>query len=262
MVDFILRQALLLIQPVGFLWLCLIILAVVLWRRKHRSLAGCTGAMVVMITVFGSSDFPGWLLRGLEKPWAGVKSAELPQCDAVVVLGGGTEPSRFEMAGMHLTKAGDRVLMGLELIRLGRAPVLCLGGGKSEFDGVSVSEADVVKAWLASWKLPANAEVISFGVTANTREEAEKTAALLRERGWKRVLLVTSAFHMKRAAATFRGAGVDVVPAPCNFLTTVSTGDSPFQLSVPSWQGFEKAGVWLHEIIGWQMYRRRGWIAE
>ncbi len=186
----------------------------------------------------------------------------LPVCDAVVVLGGGTEASRFEVAGMHLTKGGDRVLMGLELMRLGKANTLCLGGGGARFDAVIRPEADVVKAWLASWKLPANGEVVSFGVNQDTHEEAEKTAALLRERGWKRVLLVTSAFHMQRAVATFHTAGVEVVPVPCNFLTTVSTSESPVEFRVPSWQGCEKVSIWLHERIGWYIYRRRGWIAE
>ena len=262
MFDFILRQILALLEPVGLLWLVLIILTVVLFRRRQRRLGACMALLVGAVTLCGSTDFPGWLLRGLEKPWAGVKIDALPVCDAVVILGGGTEPSRYEAAGLHLTKAGDRVLMGLELMRLGKARTLCLGGGGAVFDGTVLAEADVVKSWLASWKLPVAAEVVSFGTNRHTRDEAEKTVALMRERGWKRVLLVTSAFHMKRAAATFRTAGVEVVPVPCNFLTTVSTADSPLELKVPSWQGCEKVSIWMHEIIGWQMYRRRGWIKE
>ncbi len=262
MFEFILRQVLALIEPVGLVWLVLIIVCVVLFRKKHRRLGVCSAVLVVGIVLCGSTDFPGWLLRGLEKPWAGVKAESLPECDAVVICGGGTEPSRYEMAGMHLTKGGDRVLMGLELMRLGKARVLCLGGGGAIFDGAVRAEADVVKSWLEMWKLPANAELVSYGATRNTREEAEKTAALMRERGWKRVILVTSAFHMTRAAATFRTAGVELVPAPCNFLTTVSLAEVPFRLNVPTWHGFEKISIWMHELVGWRMYRSRGWIKE
>lgn len=262
MMDFLLRQMLALMEPVGLLWLALIVVSVSLFRKKQRRLAWFTTALVFVMTLLGSTDFPGWVLRTLERPWAGVKVAELPVCDAVVVLGGGTEPSRYEAGGMHLTKAGDRLIMGLELMRLGKAKALCLGGGGANFDGEIKVEADVAKALLASWNLPANAELLSFGLTKNTHEEALKTAALLRERGWKRVLLVTSAFHMKRAAATFRTAGVDVVPVPCNFLTSVSTAPPPLEFKVPNWGGCEKIGIWMHELIGWQMYRRRGWIVE
>ena len=65
-----------------------------------------------------------------------------------------------------------------------------------------------------------------------------------------------------RAAATFRTAGVEVVPVPCNFLTTVSTADSPLEVKVPSWNGCEKISIWMHEFIGWRVYRNRGWITE
>lgn len=262
MFDFILRQMLALIEPVGLLWLALIVFTIVLFRRRQRRMSAFMALLVALVTLCGSTDFPGWLLRGMEKPWAGVKTESLPECDAVVVLGGGTEPSRYEMSGVHFTKAGDRILMGLELMRLGKAPVLCIGGGGMSIDGAVKSEADSVKAWLESWKLPADAELISFGVNRNTRDEAEKTAKLVRERGWKRVLLVTSAFHMKRAAATFRTAGVDVVAVPCNFLTTVSTSDGPMEFRVPSWSGCEKISIWMHEIVGWQVYRSRGWIKD
>jgi uncharacterized SAM-binding protein YcdF (DUF218 family) len=85
-------------------------------------------------------------------------------------------------------------------------------------------------------------------------------AALAQQRSWKRVALVTSANHMTRALAVFRRAGVDAAPAPCNFLTTLSTAPSPARLQVPSWQGFEKVSIWLHEVVGASIYRRRGWM--
>ncbi len=262
MLDFLLRQALRLIQPVGFTWLVLIVLSVVLWRRRIRRPACVSGALVLLITLCGGTDLPGFLLRGLERPWAGVKIAELPACDAVIVLGGGTEPSRYEVGGMHLTKAGDRLIMGLELMRLGKAPVLLLGGGAATFEDGERIEADVVKTMLASWKLPATAQVESLGRSANTREEAEKVAALAKARGWNRVLIATSACHMRRTLGVFRTAGVGVVAAPCNFLTTVSTAPVPFRIGVPGWEGFEKISLWVHEKIGWAVYRRRGWIAD
>ena len=81
------------------------------------------------------------------------------------------------------------------------------------------------------------------------------------KRGWRRLLLVTSANHMRRAVALFQKQGFEVTPVPCNFLTNVSTAPSPQALCVPSWGGFEKIAVWLHEEVGWLEYRRRGWIS-
>jgi uncharacterized SAM-binding protein YcdF (DUF218 family) len=259
MLDSILRQILLLLQPVGLVWMGLIVLTFSLFRAKRRRAGSFSLFLLVLVTLCGSTDFPGWLLRGLEKPWAGVKIEELPECDAVVVLGGGAEPSRYEAGEVHLTKAGDRILMGVELLRLKKAPVLAIGGNAVDFEGVKKVEADLVKALLDRWKIPA-AEIVSLGENGNTRDEGEKVQALATQRGWKRVLLVTSASHMQRAVAVFRALGIEAVPAPCNFLTSVSTAPVPFQLTVPGWAGFEKISVWAHEKAGWWIYRWRGWV--
>lgn len=259
MLDWILRQLLLLLQPVGLLWMGLLILVIALFRHRRVGAGFFALLLFTLITVCGSTDFPGWLLRGLERPWAGVKLEELPVCDAVVVLGGGSEPSRYEAGELHLTKAGDRIIMGLDLVRRGKAPVLALGGNVTNFAGVKKVEAEIVKGLLESWRFPGG-EIVSLGENSNTRDEGIKVRDLAAARGWKRVLLVTSASHMSRALAVFQAAGVDAVPVPCNFMTSVSTAPVDFTLTVPHWAGFEKISIWTHETAGWWIYRSRGWI--
>jgi uncharacterized SAM-binding protein YcdF (DUF218 family) len=83
---------------------------------------------------------------------------------------------------------------------------------------------------------------------------------LCTERGWQRVILVTSAYHMRRATAVFQTAGVTVTPAPCNFLTEISTPPSPPGWNFPTWHGFATMSIWMHEQAGWWIYRTRGWI--
>ena len=74
------------------------------------------------------------------------------------------------------------------------------------------------------------------------------------------MLLVTSANHMRRATATFRTVGIEVIPAPCNFMSSLSHAPTFGWPGVPRAGGFFKAATWLHEKIGWLEYRRRGWI--
>ena len=101
---------------------------------------------------------------------------------------------------------------------------------------------------------------MSLGLCADTHDEAIRTRAIAQPRGWKRVLLVTSANHLPRAVATFRAAGIEVVPVPCNFFTRQKPGPWPLRTAIPGHLGFEKTSVWLHEKIGWWEYRRRGWL--
>ena len=104
-------------------------------------------------------------------------------------------------------------------------------------------------------------EIISLGHCADTRDEAIRTRDIAQKRGWRRVLLVTSASHLPRAVATFGAMGVGVVPVPCNFLSSLNSGRAPIHAGIPHILGFEKMSVWMHEKIGWWEYRRRGWIA-
>ena len=258
-VSFLLHQLLALLAPVGLVWGALIVLTALLWRRRLRWFAAATGALVVFIAVIGSTGVPGSLLASLERPYAGVKIEDLPAADAVVLLGGGASASRYEVGGVHLSPAGDRLVMAAELMRLGKAPVLLLGGNAGTLDGRLVLEAEMVRGLLARWGVPAEA-MIPLGGNADTHDEAIDVQTLARERGWRRVLLVTSANHMRRAAATVRHMGVEVVPVPCNFVTSVGTGETPFAPSVPGTDGFVKMAVWLHEEIGWLVYWRRGWL--
>jgi uncharacterized SAM-binding protein YcdF (DUF218 family) len=168
-------------------------------------------------------------------------------------------PSRYEASGAHLTAAGDRVVMANELFRLKKAPVLVLGGNANKLDGVVRFEGVIVKDLLSTWGVPPE-DVIPTGANEDTHDEALKVHALAAERGWHRILLVTSANHMRRASAVFRAQGLEVIPAPCNFLTTLATAPAPPGFAVPRYDGFEKVAIWLHEEVGWWTYRRRGWI--
>jgi len=260
MADYFLRSLLRLVAPVGFVWAGLIVIAVLLWRRRQWVPFVLAAMLALLVTIVGGTDFSAWLLLRLEQPWAAFRIEAAPTCDAVVVLGGGAEPSNHETGDVRLTKAGDRIATGLELMRLGRAPALVVGGGLVKMDGAVKVESDLIKARLALWHPPAGWELISLGAATDTHDEALRLVPLAKQRRWKRILLVTSASHMQRALATYRAAGIDPVPAPCNFLVAGSAARPGFGVNIPGSGGFERMEIWLHEVVGWEIYRRRGWL--
>ena len=266
MFELLLRQLLLLIQPIGFVWGCLLVLTVLLWRKGERLFALGAAALAIFITLVGSTSLPLMLVGTLERPYVAVRVRELPRADAVVLLGGGSEPSPRELAGFRLTRAADRIMTAIELMRLEKAPVLVLGGAGAEVDGEVQLEAQLVKQWLVGWNLPALSragqacEIIALARCYDTHDEALRVRALATDRRWERILLVTSASHMARAEATFRTAGLDVIPAPCNFHTGLGSRKDRRVFSIPRLGGFDLLTTWLHEQVGWQMYRWRGWI--
>jgi uncharacterized SAM-binding protein YcdF (DUF218 family) len=184
----------------------------------------------------------------------------VPAADAVIMLGGGFEPSRLEAFGLGLTPDADRAVMALELVRQRKGGVLVLSGAETVLEnGERRVEADMMVKWLAAWKLP-DVPVLSLGACENTHDEAVKVARLAKEKGWKKIILVTSAYHMPRAAACFRTEGVPVVCVPCDYKTSLSLEGRGGVELVPRYQGVIKLSLYVREKVGWQMYRLRGWI--
>jgi uncharacterized SAM-binding protein YcdF (DUF218 family) len=249
-----------LLHPVGMLWFaCLAGAGICLWKkRKAPALALAVVALLISLMASGLS---GSLLARLERPYARESLADVPVCDAVVVLGGGIAVSGNDPLGFTFTDAGDRIVAAIEVMRQGKAPVLVLGGGYYHAGDDEVSDVSVVRQWVERWGLVTN-EIASLGVTHNTREEALQVKELAGQRGWKKVILVTSAFHMKRTEAVFRTAGLEVVPVACDFNTVGRPKPRPSFNPFPRPEGLAALDYWLHEQVGMLVYRLRGWIGE
>ena len=58
---------------------------------------------------------------------------------------------------------------------------------------------------------------------ANTAEEAKAVAQLISANGIKRIVLITSSFHMPRAKLLFDKQGIDSVPFATDFPATAQT---------------------------------------
>ena len=245
-------------EPIGLLWFLHLAAAAALLHRRRRRPALGFGVMALLIWVIGGSGLPDRLLGGLERPHVRSGLAEVPVCDAVVVLGGGHRHSKHGVFEIDFTAAADRIITGMELIRQRKAPVLVLGGTHYLVDGRKRVEAELLQRWFEAWQFT-NAPVLNLGLNANTHDEALHTQAMVRERHWQRVILVTSAFHMKRAEAVFRTAGVQVVGVACDYQTSCNEKIAEINL-VPRYEGFQKLELYLHEIYGWLYYRMRGWI--
>lgn len=253
------KSLIVLFQPLCLVWLLLAgWLVHACWRRRWRS-AVLPGLAWLLLTAFTCTPLASVLISTLEDKHSRVVSFDLLPADAIVCLGGGAEPSVSEPSGFHLKASGDRLSTALALWQGGKAPLLVLGGGGYRDKGTLLSEADRVAEALK----PLSGEsrsILSLGVCADTRDEALKVASLLKERGWKRILLVTSAYHMPRAFGTFQKAGVPVEAVPCNYLSSMNRVGELHWLHLPHADGLVVVNTWLHEILGAWHYRRQGWL--
>ncbi|MBN8419283.1 MAG: YdcF family protein [Verrucomicrobia bacterium] len=153
----------------------------------------------------------------------------------------------------------DRLFAGLTLAKKGKGKVILLGGGGIKTASGVESQADAIKQWVEAWQL-SPVPVQSLGNCLDTHDEAVKVAALVVKHGWKKVALVTSAYHMTRARAVFETAGTPVVPVPCNYLSVALRKHRVEWLVVPNAANLGHFEAWMHEIVGWWAYRLRGWV--
>ncbi|MSU40485.1 MAG: YdcF family protein [Pedosphaera sp.] len=257
------KLAHLLLDPLAVIWLVLI--AVLIWqiRRKQFRWAYINGLLVLFLLLFAGMPLPERLIASLERPYYREGLDAVPSADAVVVLGGfvhrhsGIE----EPAGVDFSDSVDRFLTGVELLQKGKAQNLVLGGGEFGPRNNSKSEGEAVQRLLERWKI-SEAVVHQTGICANTQEEAVKVLDLIKRNQWKRVHLVTSAWHMRRALAVFRTAGVEAIPVACDF-AAYPARESWWTMTtvLPTTSRLLVLHRYLHEEVGWLYYRSRGWIS-
>jgi len=113
----------------------------------------------------------------------------------------------------------DRFIAGIELYKSGKAEKLIFTGGLNPFSKDLPPEGDIYVKEAISIGIPYKDLLTTYPVF-NTSQEAKAIKKLLNQEiplKPKRIILVTSAFHMKRAKAIFEKEGIYVQPFPVDF---------------------------------------------
>jgi uncharacterized SAM-binding protein YcdF (DUF218 family) len=225
------------------------------------------GSGLGLIWLFAMPITSRELIWGLEERAATLTPTPIPQADAVVVLGGGLRPALAPRQGVEVAEGGDRLLTGVRLLRHNKAPLLLTSGAQISFTAGDPAPAEAVSARALAIELGVRPDQILINPNSRTTaEEARDIGDLGRRRGWRRVLLVTSAFHMPRSLATFRQrSGLTVIPVACDYqLPTRALFGRPTPGSVlkglaPDAEYLYLSSIALKEHLGLAIYRLKGW---
>jgi uncharacterized SAM-binding protein YcdF (DUF218 family) len=253
-------------EPLGVIWLLMALSVIwLLLRRQWRS-ALWLGIPTVLLFLIGSTSVAESLVAAEERPWASVlrlpssvsRRTDAPAADAVVALGGGDRISQHDALGFAIYDGGSRLLTAIELVRSGRAKTLVLGGSWPLPSNPRLPSMSVVQAWVASWEL-ASGGMTNLGICLTTHDEALAFKKLQESQGWRSALLVTSALHMRRSEALFKKQGIEVTPVAADFEVCGVPQEMPFSPFPRQWR-FYLFSLYMHEKIGWWVYRGRGWV--
>ena len=243
-----------LISPVG-ISTALVAAAVVARLLKRRRLAGW--AVVLALANFWLWSTP-WMSRRLgvaleaeclvDGRMPSVES--LPQADVIALHGGGMGIATNISPYAEMWLGADRVWHAARLWKAGKAPVIYVLGGS-----VRLTTAGL----LEDLGVPTNA-VVFAEEPRNTEEETKAVEKVETVEKWKKkkVLVVTSAWHMKRTMLMYRkyAPTVEAIPAPCDFENTlVAERTSGWMMFLPDPGMFMWNSVAFHEWLGYFGYK-------
>jgi len=203
-------------------------------RRERARRWLIIGAVTAGLLVVGYLSHPIYLSavgRAL------IVEDELHPADAILVLGGET-------------RQGDRVAHAVKLYKRGLAPLLVVSGTPM---GFRTHEAEVMQRHAEFLGVPAERILAVKHNADSTREEADVVVPVLRSKGFKEVILVTSNYHTARAKRIFTKAAGSAGPT---FLTS-PVHDGNFE---PEgwWMTRRHAKTFVYESIKTVWY----WAAE
>jgi len=247
---FVLKQFLkqLLLPPVS--WLLLLLAVLIFWRRRWaRKLFFATFCLIIVL----HSGFVSYGLRyPLESRYMPViDPAQAEPYDAIVVLTGGSIPAGGLIPFPTIDAAMFRRLdEAWRLYRIRPKPVVVSGGHVNPFTPAA-NENQIARDYLIRWGVQPT-DVLGEDRSRDTFESAVEVQKLLKQKGWRRYLLVTSAAHMPRSMLAFSARAPEPIPAPGDF-SLRAFEITPLDL-LPSLGAARAIAESLHEYIGLANY--------
>ena len=215
-----------------------------LFNKKKKS-----GLLLIVISIFmywASTDaFIDKKLYKLEAIYSPITEENLKRGEVYVLLGGGIITTTVE-GNIPGIMPSVRILKTAEYYKKYPKKIYISGGSPLQNQE---SESSVYARELISLGVSPE-DIIIEDNSKNTNENALFIKQKLNSVENKNIILITSAFHMKRSIAIFKKnmQEFEVIPAPCNYLA--SQEKENFFYYIPKYYNFMKFQLWVWESIG------------
>ena len=231
------------LSPLGFLIFFLIMS--LFFRQRLMVLIS------LLILLISSNAYVGnYLFSTLEGPYKPLSMKSINESDAVVVLSGMINQVGKKENIKYEWLDPDRFFAGVRLIKNNKSKLLIFTAGQLPWTKEWRPEGDILKDKAIEFGIDKNKILVSAKVK-NTYEESLKILQLI-PRG-SSIILVTSAFHMKRSKFLFEKQGFKVNPFPVDF--KMSNNNSTILDIIPSLGAMSKTSLFIRENIGRLYYK-------
>ena len=222
--------------------LVIIIILIGLIQHKKKLIYIAIGLLYILSTpIFSNSFFKQVEGSEYRKPISAIDSA-----DAIVVLSGMLAIN--EMGDSTYVEWGDpdRFFAGMALFKAGKAQKLVFTGGKMPWNKAKKTEGEVLRDYAISNGIASEKIFITKDVE-NTADEAVAVKELISPS--KRIILLTSAFHMYRAKRLFEKEGFEVIAYKVDYKAAGNSTVTVIDF-LPSAGSLAMTETGMREIIG------------
>ena len=213
--------------------------------------------MVILMTnpflsnrVYHAWEYPATPMSGLKDTF-----------DVGILLGGYSDFCVYPYEDrLNYNQAANRFTEAVLLYKRGLLKKILLTGGDGRLVGEKMNEADKAKDALLQLGVP-ESDILIENQSVNTRENAVFTKAILEKAGLAnaRLMLITSAFHMRRSIGCFEKVELNVTPFAAHFIATRLQWDT-LSTIIPDSQAFTKWEKFMKEWVGYTVYWLQGYI--
>ena len=238
-------------------WALLLLVLAVPWTRrslrrwKRRRAFGIAAIFVLLFfSLEAVSNTLGWRMEHQ----APSTYRDDVTYDVVVLLGGVTDERVTAVTGQPSYNDNvERLVMTHRLLHDGKARVAILSGAAMDPELEPFGEARMMAEQLRAWGID-GARIVIEDRARNTRENAVYSADIIRARGYEKILLLTSAFHMPRAVECF-----NAVDLRFDTLADDYRAHDHALTWLPRAQFLATSSALVRELFGRLIYRARGY---
>lgn len=235
------------------------IFALLIWALLTKKAQRRKKLLIVSLIIFyffSNSFLLDEVMRLWEKPSVKI-DANKQHYTYVVVLGGMMSYYDTKTKQIGFNRSVDRLMQGLKMVNKKIADTLIFSGGDGSILKTIGPEAKYIKIYLGDLAFDTSRiKIESF--SQNTYENAKYTSNLLKNNKNQKVLLITSAFHLRRAIGCFEKQGFTVDYYPADRIS----GKRKFifdHLFIPQIETMEKWSLLIHEVSGYLIYKIMGY---
>ncbi len=249
------------LTPAGWLVLTLLVALITKNHVRRRRLVGLA---LVLFWLLGNSFLTNELALWWEYPPAAIPRDSVSRV-AIVLTGGMTNAEKpTPDRRFLLDREADRAGQALLLYKTGAVQKILISGGMGSlpFRANAIDDEGQMTARFLTTAGVRAEDIVLESQSRNTHENALFSARVLQKRfpaSQYQYVLVTSAWHIRRAVACFQKQTITVLPFPGAFLS-IRRSYAPAEWLAPNEQAFADAHFLIRELAGYVMYRLAGYI--